>query len=41
MEFSFQKIREWSRQEGISVILASGAVVTPLVRAEKEALTYA
>lgn len=36
-----EKIREWSQQEGISVILASGAVVTPLVHVEKEALTYA
>lgn len=36
-----EKIREWSQQEGINVILAPGAVVAPLVSVEKEAFTYA
>ncbi len=36
-----EKIREWSQQEGINVILAPGAVVVPLVSVEKEAFTYA
>ena len=36
-----EKIREWSRQEGINVILAPGAVVAPLLSVEKEAFTYA
>ena len=36
-----EKIREWSRQEGINVILAPGAVVAPVLSVEKEAFTYA
>lgn len=36
-----EKIREWSQQEGINVILAPGAVVVPLVSVEKEAFSYA
>ena len=36
-----EKIREWSQQEGINVILAPEAVVVPLVSVEKEAFTYA
>ncbi len=36
-----EKIREWSQQDGISVILASGADVAPLVNQEKEVLIYA
>lgn len=36
-----EKIREWSRQEGINVILAPGAVMAPVVSVEKESLTYA
>ncbi len=36
-----EKIREWSLQEGINVILAPGAVVAPWVSVEREAFTYA
>ena len=36
-----EKIREWSQQEGINVILAPGAIVVPLVSVEKEAFSYA
>jgi homoserine dehydrogenase len=36
-----EKIREWSNQDGISVILAPGVSLKPLVEAKKEALTYA
>ena len=36
-----EKIREWSQQEGINVILAPGAVVVPLVSVVKEAFIYA
>ncbi len=36
-----EKIREWSQQEGVNVILAPGAVVAPAVPVEIEALTYA
>ena len=36
-----EKIREWSQQEGISVILAPDARVTPTVAVEREILTYA
>ncbi len=36
-----EKIREWSQQEGINVIFAPGAVITPGVPVEKPALSFA
>ena len=36
-----EKIREWSQRDGISVILAPGAVVTPTTTVEREILTFA
>lgn len=36
-----EKIREWSGQDGISVILAPGVSLKPMLPAKKEALTYA
>ena len=38
---NLEKIREWSTQQDISVILAPDAKVTPSVTAEREILTYA
>ena len=36
-----EKIREWSQQEGINVILAPGAQVEPSAVIAREDLTYA
>ncbi|NOT74753.1 MAG: homoserine dehydrogenase [Cyclobacteriaceae bacterium] len=36
-----EKIREWSKQEGINVILTPGAVLTPSLQIEKQAKAYA
>jgi homoserine dehydrogenase len=35
-----EKIREWSQQEGINVILAPGALIEPRVAVEKQALAF-
>ena len=36
-----EKIREWSQQEGVNLILVPGAALEPLASVQKEALTYA